>query len=56
MVLHGFGKAESQVQFLLGAPDNPARGFLLSALSSMDRMQISEVCDRGSILLGPANK
>ena len=47
MVLHGFGKAESQVQFLLGAPTT---GF-----GEMDIITVFETAGRGSIPLSPTN-
>jgi len=47
MVLHGFGKAESQVQFLLGAPH--------SAFGEMDIMLVFETSGVGSIPARPAN-
>ncbi len=57
MVLHGFGKAESQVQFLLGAPPNKPipspdeqvpRLFFRAAVAHQVEQQTENLCVAGS--------
>ena len=55
MALHYIGNVETLDRNQVGAPIDPARGFLLSALSSMDRIPCFELGDVGSIPAGPAN-